>query len=106
VIPHVAEATAREHLTAGLDEARGALDGDDRTFRTDDLREVGRREARTGADVEHLRAVADAGAPPALEHGRPPHAMLQAEPFQLLVVRAQEVAALAGRHSHCALRSR
>ena len=71
----------------------------------DDVGEVGGGKARARADVEDLRARADAGAAPALEHGRPPDAMLHAEPLELLVVRAEEVAALL-HQSHFALRSR
>jgi hypothetical protein len=56
VILDVVEPVAREHRAAGLDESRRALDGHDLTCRADDLREIRRREAGAGADVEHLRA--------------------------------------------------
>ena len=105
VVLDVDVAVAREHGAARLDEARGALDGDDPSRRPHDFREVGGGEARSRADVEHLRARADAGAAPALEHGRPPDAVLQAEALELLVVGAEEVSAL-GHQSHFALRRR
>src|SRR5688572_30539202 len=105
VVLEVRVAVAREHGAARLDEARGALDGDDPSRRAHDLGEVRRGKARSRADVDDLRARADAGAAPAVEHGRPPDAVLQAETLELLVVRSEEVGAL-GHQSHFALRRR
>ena len=49
---------------------------------------------------------ADAGAAPALEHGRTPDGVLDAEAIEFLVVRAEEIAALRRHQSHFALRRR
>ncbi len=100
----VGKAAVREHRAARLDKARGALHRHDAARRAHDIGEVGGGKARACTDVDDLRARADAGAAPALEHGLPPDTMLQAEPLELLVVRAEEIGAL--RHqSHFALRS-
>jgi hypothetical protein len=107
VIFDIRDAVTGEHGAASLYEARGALDRHHPALWTHDVGEIGRREAGSRADVQHLRPRTDAGAPPALEHGGPPDAVLQSEPFQFLVVCAQEVRALGGhRQSHLALRSR
>jgi hypothetical protein len=79
--------TAAEHGEKPL----RPLEADDASGVADDLREIERRVTRTASDVDDAIAGADAGAAPRIEHAQPPRAMLQAEAFDLRVMRAEHV---------------
>ena len=93
-------AAARASLARGFDETRGTFDPEHSASGAHDLREIRRRIARTGADIEHAPAMGDADAVPAIRHRVAPDAMLQAEPCDFVVVRPEHVIGLTCAAAH------
>jgi len=76
-----------------VDKITRALDCDDSSGWSNDFGKIDSRITGTGANVEHMFADSDAGSLPAIQDDRTPDAVLQSEPGQFLVVRAEDVIA-------------
>jgi len=86
-----------------IENAPRSIDGEDLPGRPGDPRQVERRPARPAADVEETLAGAEAGAPEAVEHAASPDAVLQTEPLDLLVMRAEDVIPFRRAHAFASL---
>jgi len=81
-----------------VEKAPRAIDGDDASFRTNDLREIECRVARAAADVDQRLANGEAGALPRRQCARSPDTVLQPESLDLFVVRSENVVAVVCGH--------
>jgi hypothetical protein len=59
----------------------------------DDLGQVHGGEARTGAEIDDLAAVADLGARPGFKRARPPDTVLEAQAVDFIVMGAEDLIA-------------
>src|SRR4051794_8484771 len=94
----VREAATLTPLARRREETRGAFHPEDGTRRADDFRQIGRRVTRPRTDIDHPPAVRDADALPAFRDRRTPHAMLQTEPRDFIIMGAEDVVGFALAH--------
>ena len=71
------------------EEIGRAFEGDDLAVGPDGIGKVGGGEAGAGADIEDGLAAAEPRAAEAVEHVRPPHAVLEAEARDFVVARSK-----------------
>lgn len=92
---HVAEAEPLHSGGEGAEEMARPLERKHAAAGPDDLGQIGRRETGAGADVDRRHSRGETGAPPAVEHPRAPHPVLEAEPGHLVVAGAEHVIVVA-----------
>src|ERR1039457_3348025 len=93
---HVRERARTTRFFHGRHKIARALERSHLTTWSDNLRKIDGRVTGARADIEHAFSGGDSGFLPAIQNDRAPDAMLQAEPRNFFLVRAENVILLSG----------